>query len=499
MLKFINYRPLSRTCSAIVLFLLLSSSYSGIAQLPQHFIPSPPVTKDSTLVARLEKRYKQEKDTISFTVKKGRDFIAEQCSLRNDFIKARITEEYFLSGSYIDRYVQQIAKEILSKNPELSYGITVLVSRDPEPNAYALGNGIVIFNIGMLKRLHTEAEIAFILCHEFSHDYLHHGNNDLYKTAERIVDKELEEQLKAAVKEEYNTKKKVFALLLPGLKKSRQYNREQELQADSIGMKFLSKTRYNLQGGVTVMDVLDSLDIRQETEVINLRKFFTIPQVPPGKYWFEYQGASSLGGGFEEEKDTLADSLKTHPDCKVRKETLSRIINNKSGGELFLQTADSFRLMQYDSEGEYIQLWLDWYYMDRSIYNALFYLEKYPSNVFPRATLALSLAFISMKQKNLQAGNYLAMPSPDYDESFNRLLQMLREINPKENGLLSYWMIRPIDEDLKKTEVYLAALVLSAYSAAKPDEYASLRAEYNTKFPEGRYLQFFPVEEEKKK
>jgi CRISPR/Cas system CMR-associated protein Cmr5 small subunit len=155
--------------------------------------------------------------------------------------------------------------------------------------------------------------------------------------------------------------------------------------------------------------------------------------------------------------------------------------------------------MQYDSEGEYIQLWLDWYYMDRSIYNALFYLEKYPTNVFPRATLALSLAFISMKQKNLQAGNYLAMPSPDYDESFNRLLQMLREINPKENGLLSYWMIRPIDEDLKKTEVYLAALVLSAYSAAKPDEYASLRAEYNTKFPEGRYLQFFPVEEEKKK
>ena len=60
-------------------------------------------------------------------------------------------------------------------------------------------------------------------------------------------------------------------------------------------------------------------------------------------------------------------------------------------------------------------------------------------------------------------------------------------------------MIRPVIEELKKHEVYLAALVLSAYSMSKNDEYAQLRKEYTDNFPKGRYESFFPELEKKKR
>ena len=495
-----SLKGLSFYKSLAVSFILVAFvSIQNFAQPSAHFIPSKPITKDSLLSISLEKRFKSEKDTINFSKKKGKDFIIDQCSLRTEYVKSKLSQEYFLTGSSIDNYIQKIVQEIISKNSQLNYGIKVLISRDPEPNAFALGNGIVIFNIGMLNRVKTEADIAFILCHEFSHDYLRHGNIDLYHSAERLVDKELEAQLKIAMKEEFNTKAKVIALLLPGLKKSRQYNRGQELEADSLGLKFLANTKYSLQGGVSVMGVLDSLDIRMENDVIDLRKFFTMPQVAPGKYWFYYKGENSLGGGFAEEKDSLSDSLKTHPDCMLRKEIITSMIDSGDVGNLFLQDVDSFNAMKFDAEGEVIQLWLDWLYIDHTIYNSLLYLEKYPSNVFPRSVLSLSLAFISWKKKTMNAGYYLDLPSPKYDESFNRLLQFLREINPDENSQLSYWMIRPVIEELKKHEVYLAALVLSAYSMSKNDEYAQLRKEYTDNFPKGRYESFFPELEKKKR
>lgn len=478
---------------AIVLTLFINIFSVAPVRAQETFVPFPVSAKDSLNFARVTRRYQTEKDTIAFSAKAGRQFINEQCSLRSEYIKSAVENEMFLTGSAIDKYIQKIVSEIIGKNPVLKDRITVLVSRDPEPNAYALGNGFVIFNIGMLNQVKSEAEIAFILCHEFSHDVLQHGNKDIYATASRITDEAFIRELKQTMKEEYNTKKKVRDLLLPGLKNKRQYSRAMELQADSLGFVYLQNTAYADEGAINVMDVLDSIDISEDRYPLNLKTYFTLEKVPSKNSWFVYDGSSSLGGGFETEKDSLEDSLKTHPDCKVRKEKLMAIRKQAGGKQLFIQPESDFKKVKFETGGELVQQMLDWYNIDYTVLYSLFYLNDYPANSYSRAVLSLGLAFLAKEKRNLSSSKYMRNNGPDLSDNLNHVVAFLLEVSPDECGALSYWMLRPFNEDLKNSEVYLAALALSAYSNKANAEYEMYKAAYEVAFPKGRYQQFFPT------
>lgn len=466
--------------------------FSELSVAQGTFIPFAVTGKDSALEGKVYRRYLAEKDTIRFVKKEGKTFITEQCSLRAEYVKAAVQDKMLLSGSFIDQYLQKIVAEIERGNPLLKGRISLLTSRDPDPNAYALGNGIVVMNIGMLNQVNSEAEIAFILCHEFAHDILKHGNQSLYTTAGRITDEALKKELGKTLKEEYNVKKKLIALLMPGLKKSRQYSRELELQADSLGLALLKNTSYNTAGAPNGMDVLDALDVWEDKEALNLKSFFTLPQVPARNSWFDYHGESSLGVGFEAQRDTLLDSLKTHPDCQLRKEKLLLLGAKNTVDLLFLQPEADFNRMKFEADGELIQLLLDWENIDYSTLYSLFSLRKYPTNAYPRSVLALCLAFLSKEKKNLSSSRYMRYNSPDYSDNFNHLLYFLIELPPDDCAALAYWMIRPEQPELREQEVHLAALTLSAFSAGKAEEYLTLRSQYDLRFPEGRYRQFLP-------
>jgi len=497
-----NFRCLIRLVRRSVLTFLFVGVLCFHLTAQKSFIPFKVSEKDSLLEQLVNKRFNAEKDTIRFPEKEGKAFITEQCSLRSEYIKSALKDEMFLTGSFIDQYVQKIVAEIERANSTYKGRITVRVSRDPEPNAYALGNGIVVFNIGMLYQVTSEAEIAFILCHEFAHDIFQHSNESIYTTAYRVSDDELKKQLEETVKEEYNVKKKVIALLMPGLKKSRQYSRALELQADSMGLALLKNTKYSVAGAVNGMDVLDAIDVWDKNKELTLKSFFTIPQVPLNGYLFEYSGESSLGGGFTVEKDSLADSLKTHPDCKVRKEALQKMAGTAGIAGLFLQPEEDFKRMKFETDGELIQLLLDWQNVDYSVYYSLYSLEKYPSGYYAKSVLSLSLAFLSKEKKNLSSSKYMRYNGPDYSDNFNRLLYFLTEINPEDCASLAYWMLRPANSEEGDTEIHLAAMTLSAYCAGKNDEYLALRTKYDTVYPEGRYVDFLPrksVENKKKK
>ncbi len=468
-------------------------SFSTETKGQETFVPYKVSAKDSLNKSKVAQRFLAEKDTIRFQAKDGKKFITEQCSLRSEYIKEAIDNEMFLTGSNIDKYIQSIVAEIVAGNPVLKNRMTVLVSRDPEANAYALGNGYVVFNVGMLTQVHSEAEIAFILCHEFSHDILQHGNMDIYSTAARITDEAFIRELKETMKEEYNTKKKVRDLLLPGLKNKRQYNRQMELQADSLGLVLLQNTGYTEDAAVTVMDVLDSIDISEDRHALDLRTYFTLEKVPAKNDWFEYDGGSSLGGGFETEKSELEDSLKTHPDCKIRKEKLQGMRKGTAGKKVFLQTEQAFRKMSFEAQGELIQQMLDWYNMDYSILYALKYINDYPANSYSRAVLGMSLAFLAKEKRNLSAGKFMRLNGPDLSENMNHVVSFLLAIGPDDCGALAYWILRPFKEELKSSEIYLAALALSAYSNKANAEYEMYKAAYEVSFPDGRYQQFFPT------
>jgi Zn-dependent protease with chaperone function len=453
------------------------------------FLPFHKEGKD-TLAVQLAKRvYERERKSINFPKKDGREFILEQCSLRYEKVKYLSDEDVFLTGSQPDRFLQSIVNEIESANPVLKGKVRVVLAREPEPNAYSLGNGVIIFNLGMLARLRTEAEIAFILCHEFSHYLLDHSNRDLYAMAEKITDKELKKQLRSALKEEYNVKKKVFNLILPGVMEDRKYSRRDELQADSSGLRLLSKTKYATEAALINMDFLDSLDIK-EPDTLELKRYFTIAGVEQGKYWFDYRGSSSLAG-VSQERSALEDSLKTHPDCKLRKKELSTLLGSSGSGTYYLQPVDSFHIFVKNTKGEYIQMWLDYMNAGRAVYHSIYYLHDYPSDPFASAAISMSLSLLSVKKKSLYGGKYLGTVHPDFAESYNKLKSFLLEITPAEAAALAYNMLQREDANRYTNEAYLSALALSAFANGKTEEYNKLNQELKSRFPEPRYRNYF--------
>jgi predicted Zn-dependent protease len=71
--------------------------------------------------------------------------------------------------------VRRIGHEIrpMPSDDYVEYEFYVL--RDPSPNAFALPNGHVYVNTGMLARLADEDQLAAVLAHEISHVAGHHG------------------------------------------------------------------------------------------------------------------------------------------------------------------------------------------------------------------------------------------------------------------------------------------------------------------------------------
>ena len=129
---------------------------------------------------------------------------------------------------------------------------------DPKTiNAFALPGGPVFMTEGLLTKLTTEGEIAGVLGHEIGHVIGRHG-------AQQIAQQQLSQGLTGALilstwdpndRSSANTAQMALAVAsLVGLK----YGREDELEADRLGVKLMGEAGYDPRALIGVMKVLES-------------------------------------------------------------------------------------------------------------------------------------------------------------------------------------------------------------------------------------------------
>jgi predicted Zn-dependent protease len=74
------------------------------------------------------------------------------------------------------KYVTTVGQAVLPDGPEPeSVHWQFFVLRDPEPNAFALANGSIYIDTGLLALLENEAQLASVLAHEETHVLNRHG------------------------------------------------------------------------------------------------------------------------------------------------------------------------------------------------------------------------------------------------------------------------------------------------------------------------------------
>jgi predicted Zn-dependent protease len=161
---------------------------------------------------------------------------------------------------YVNDIGKKLAKETESSNPTLPWEFTLL--NTDVVNAFALPGGKVFFTRGLAEKLTTEAQMAGVLGHEIGHVTAQHG-------AQRIASQTLMNAgvaVGAAVVETSGNQRVqqiggygIPALSVGGNLVMLKFGRNEELEADRLGVRYMSNVGYNPRGQLEVMQLLQKL------------------------------------------------------------------------------------------------------------------------------------------------------------------------------------------------------------------------------------------------
>lgn len=159
----------------------------------------------------------------------------------------------------VQALIDQIGARIVAQSAasELEYQYEFHVLDDPETvNAFALPGGQIFITEGLLARLETEDQIAGVLGHEVGHVVARHG-------AEHLAKAGLLQGITGAVvigsydpDNPMGTQASAAIAGMIGQLISLKYGRDDELESDRLGVRFLVESGYDPRAMIRVMEIL---------------------------------------------------------------------------------------------------------------------------------------------------------------------------------------------------------------------------------------------------
>lgn len=156
-------------------------------------------------------------------------------------------------SQYVEEVGQKLARQAGSATTPYKFDFHVL--RDPQTiNAFALPGGQVSITMGLLTKLKNEAELAGVLGHEIGHVMARHG-------AEHLAKQQLTQGLVGAVGiatyDPANPSASTAAIAAAiGQLVGMRYGRNDELESDELGVRFMKQAGYDPAGILSLMKIL---------------------------------------------------------------------------------------------------------------------------------------------------------------------------------------------------------------------------------------------------
>ena len=158
-------------------------------------------------------------------------------------------------NSEVQYYVQRIGNKLAAvSDRKMPYKFAVLDSKIA--NAFALPGGRIYITTTLIREMGSSEELAAVLGHEIGHvAALHHG---------RMLTRQLGAAVLVALAAEAggadNGESAGRATQIAAAMLNLKYGRDEEYQADTLGIRYLSRAGYNPWAMVTMLEKLDSLN-----------------------------------------------------------------------------------------------------------------------------------------------------------------------------------------------------------------------------------------------
>ena len=137
---------------------------------------------------------------------------------------------------------------LVSDRPNERYAVTILNS--PAINAFALPNGNLYLTRGLLALANDQAEIASVMAHEIAHVLARHAMERAeFESQAVLVSRVLTEVLENPGASQIMRDQSRVALA--------SFSRQQEIDADEIGVRMLARAGFEAQGALRLLASLD--------------------------------------------------------------------------------------------------------------------------------------------------------------------------------------------------------------------------------------------------
>ena len=420
-LRFILFICINSNTSLKLLAQNEKSNYSPIVKF------QPQDTLIKSLILKLkEPSYKlglKDKDIL----KKINELSLE----RTKFFQELYDEKSLMYGDEMSVFVNDVLSYLISSNENLkSTKYIAFTVRDNDVNAFSLSEGILAVNTGLLSRINSWEELAFVMGHEIGHDYLNHAKEHVELVVGIEKDKKTQKDLKTASKKTSDRYSEIEKIYLNTLSKAMLSSRKNEISSDSVGYHFISNADIDLSKAISMLNILDSADYFVFKDSVDIITKLSTPNYSIDPKWLINEDATSSWSRAKE-LYLIPDSLKSHPDCGKRIEILNKnnFPNNFKANKDFEERFESLKkgfafesLITLMENEEYSTV----------LYNALNMQEIYPEDVFLNYIIAHALLEIASTMINQEFIKHTPFPNKEYPYGFNVLLQFLHNLNSKK-------------------------------------------------------------------
>ena len=418
-----------------------------------------------SLTDKHENVYKQ---TIAGLPAEYKKDLLELYKARWENAKQKFEDKEIYTSLQASAYLNSIVTEITGSNSILAnLPLNCYFSRSGNPNASYVGEGIILINMGLVIKLENESQLAYVICHEIAHQYLKHSENTIRNYVTRMNSKQVQDELKKIRGSQYGRSQPLEKLSNSITFNTRRHVRQNESEADSLAIALLKNTRFDPSEAIAALGILDKIDTDTISTNELLKKMFNAEQYPFQQKWIARE-EGLLGGHAKLKTDELEDSLKTHPDCKVRIAKLEPVISELSGiynknvidSSTFKHISKLFRyeIVEYAySSGNY----------GRSLYFTLELLQNMPSDPYLISNIGRLFNGMYYAQKDHHLNNFVDLPAPAYPPHYNQLLQFIQNLYLENIASINFHFLNRYQNKLKDYPPFQEAYTTSIRIAEK--------------------------------
>ncbi len=293
-------------------------------------------------------------------------------------------------GDPATKYVQRVADKLLEKHPKLKKELQFYTIKSNVTNALSTDQGVILVTSGLLSQIENEAQLAYVLAHEIAHFQEGH------------VEKSYAERVMTTDEISYDDR----------IEQLSNHSKEQELDADKLGIKLYNEAGYKRSELIAAFDVM-------------MYSYLPFDEVPLPKTYFNSEYLFVPENLFPEEINKIQvdedydDSKSSHPNIRKRKQAVVAALAAYPNweNEVFLVDENEFKTVRNIARFESLRLDLLNINFGDALYSVFLLEREFPNNRYiARCKAQAWLGLVSFKE-NGKYTSTLQKPSKVEGES----------------------------------------------------------------------------------